>query len=164
VQRRLLLVRHAEAASAAVDRDRPLTEHGAQAAAAIGSWLRGAGLVPDRVLVSPARRAAQTWQQAGAAPGSPIVDERVYDNTVDALLAAIRETPDDVGTLALVGHNPSVRELSDALDDGRGSQEARRDVEAGFRAGGVAVFDLDVPWAEIAPGGATLTAYEVPGT
>ncbi|MGY1644377.1 SixA phosphatase family protein [Geodermatophilus sp. SYSU D00703] len=164
MQRRLLLVRHAEAASATADRDRPLTEHGAQAAAALGSWLRRAGLAPDRVLVSPARRAAQTWEQAAAAPVWPVVDERVYDNTVDALLAAIRETPDDVGTLAVVGHNPSVRELTDALDDGRGSQEARRALQAGFRAGGVVVLDLDVPWSAVAPDAATLARYEVPGT
>jgi phosphohistidine phosphatase len=163
VQRRLLLVRHAEAASGAVDADRPLTGHGARAAAAIGSWLRGAGLVPDRVLVSPARRAVQTWEQAGAPVPPPVVDLRIYGNSVDALLAAVRETPDVVATLALVGHNPSIRELAGLLDDGRGSPAARRALEAGFRAGGVAVLDLDVCWADLAPGTATLTRYEVPG-
>jgi phosphohistidine phosphatase len=146
-----------------VDADRPLTEHGARAAAAIGSWLRGAGLVPDRVLVSPARRARQTWERAGATTAPPVVDARIYDNSADALLAAVRDTPDDVPTLALVGHNPSVRELAGLLDDGDGDPAARRDLEAGFRAGGVAVLDLDVSWADLAPGAATLTRYEVPG-
>jgi phosphohistidine phosphatase len=67
-----------------------------QQAAALGAWLERAGLVPDRVLVSPARRTVQTWEQAGAALSSgvqPIGDARILDNTVDALLAAIRETP-----------------------------------------------------------------------
>ena len=164
--RRLLLVRHAKAADGPVDADRPLTERGARRAAAIGAWLTQAGLVPDRVLVSPARRAVQTWERAGAAlvPGlRPTVDARIYDNTVEALLAAIRETPEDVQTLAVVGHNPSVGELAGVLDDSQGSPAARRDVDAGFRTGGVAVFLLATPFAAIAPGAATLSDFTVPG-
>jgi phosphohistidine phosphatase len=164
--RRLLLVRHAKAADGPVDADRPLTERGGRHAAAIGDWLTQAGLVPDRVLVSPARRAVQTWERAGAAlvPGlRPMVDARVYDNTVEALFAAIRESHEDVRTLAVVGHNPSIRELAGVLDDGQGSPAARRDIDAGFRTGGVAVFLLPMPFAAIAPGTATLSDFTVPG-
>jgi phosphohistidine phosphatase len=164
--RRLLLVRHAKAAGGAVDADRPLTGQGARDAAAIGTWLAQAGLVPDRVLVSPARRAVQTWERAGAAlvPGvRPILDPRIHDNTVEALLAAVRETPEDVRTVAVVGHNPSVGELAGILDDGQGSPAARRDLDAGFPTGGVAVFSLAEPFAAIAPGAATLSDFSVPG-
>ncbi len=164
--RRLLLVRHAKAADGPVDLERPLTGRGERRAAAIGAWLGQAGLVPDRVLVSPARRATQTWEQAGAqlAPGlRPVVDARVHDNTVESLLAAIRDTPDDVDTLAVVGHNPSVGELTAVLDDGRGDPAARRDLDAGFPTGGVAVFALDTPFAAITPGAATLSDFTVPG-
>ena len=167
MQRRLLLVRHAEAAAGPVDVDRPLTAQGARHAAAIGAWLAQAGLVPDRVVVSPAHRAGQTWEQAGAVldPGvPPVVDARVHDNTVEALLAVIRETPEDVRTLVVVGHNPSVRELTAVLDDGRGSPAARRDVEAGFPAGAVAVFDLATPFAEVGPAAATLSEVRAPRT
>jgi len=163
---RLLLVRHAKAADGAVDRDRPLTARGERRAAAIGSWLAQAGLVPDLVLVSPALRAARTWDLASASLTSgrpPVVDARIYDNTVEALLETIRETPEDVGTVAVVGHNPSVGEFAAALDDGRGDPDARRTVDAGFPAGGVAVFTLATPFPEIGPGGATLDDFTVPG-
>jgi len=160
-QHRLLLVRHAEAASGPVDAERPLTERGQLQAAAIGAHLTSTGLEPDRVVVSPARRAVQTWQGAAAAlPASaePILDDRVLDNTVDALLAVVRETTEDVATLAVVGHQPSVGELLALLDDGNGAP----DTGAGFRPGTVAVFALETGFAELTDGGATLTDFVVP--
>lgn len=163
--RRLLLIRHAQAADAPVDADRPLTEHGARRAAAIGSWLQQAGWAPDQVLVSPARRAAQTWEMAGAAVApdlTPAVDERIYENTVEAVLEAIQDLPDEVGTVAVVGHNPSIGELANVLDDGQGDLTTQRDLQAGFPTGGVAVFTLAAPFAEIAPGTATLSDFAVP--
>lgn len=161
--RRLLLVRHGKAADGPVDAERPLTKRGMRQAAAIGAWLEQTGLVPDRVLVSPARRAAQTWEGTGTTPGRRIIDGRIYDNTVEALLDAIRETPDDAQILAVVGHNPSLAELAEVLDDGRGSPDARRRLDAGFRTGGVAVFTLAAPFAEIAEGAATLSDFTAPG-
>jgi phosphohistidine phosphatase len=164
---RLVLVRHAKAADGPVDAERPLTGKGTRHAAAIGAWLAQAGIAPDRVAVSPARRAAQTWEQAAAAAldeaPPPTVDERIYDNTVESLLGAIREAPGDVRTLAVVGHNPSIAELTAVLDDGEGSADARRDLEAGFPTAGVAVFDVPSSFDAIAPGQATLSAFTRPG-
>jgi phosphohistidine phosphatase len=163
--RRLVLVRHAKAASAPVDADRPLTERGARHAAAIGSWLEQAEAVPDRVLVSPARRAVQTWERASttlATGPQPVVDPRIYDNTVESLLSAIQETADDVRTLAVVGHNPSIGELAADLDDGQGDPQARDDLEDGFPTGAVAVFTVATPFAAIAPGTGTLDDVLLP--
>ena len=164
--RRLLLVRHAKAADGPVDADRPLTTRGEQRAAAIGAWLERAGSVPDLVFVSPARRAAQTWELASAPSASgppPVVDARIYENTVESLLEVIRETPDDVRTVAVVGHNPSIGELAAVLDDGQGSPEAQDALDAGFPTGGVAVFVLPASFAELEPGAATLEDFTVPG-
>jgi phosphohistidine phosphatase len=162
----LLLVRHAQAADGAVDADRPLTDSGEQRAAAIGSWLAQTDLVPELVLVSPARRAAQTWERAGASLPPDLrsaVDARIYENTVEGLLALVRETPRDVHTVAVIGHNPSIGELARALDDGQGDPEAARNVDAGFPAGGAAVFSLAVEFPDLAPGTATLRGFTVPG-
>jgi phosphohistidine phosphatase len=158
----LLLIRHAQAGNAPLDRDRPLTEQGARHAAEIGRWLADAGVVPDRVVVSPAVRAVQTWRQASSALGSvpeSVVEQRIYDNTLDDLVAVIRETADDVGTLIVVGHNPSVGGLAQELQDGGGSESAKEQLDRGFPAGGVAVFDLDATFETIAPGAATLRDF-----
>ena len=163
---RLLLIRHAQAADAPADRDRPLTAKGTRAAAAIGAWLQQAGYVPDRVLVSSALRAQQTWAAAAETLGSapePTVDPRIYDNTVEAVLDVIGEVSDDTGTVAVVGHNPSMGELAFSLDDGTGSDSARRKLHAGFPTGAVAVFRLETSFADLAPGRATLGDLTVPG-
>ncbi|NYJ08380.1 SixA phosphatase family protein [Petropleomorpha daqingensis] len=151
----LLLIRHAQAGTAPLDVDRPLTGHGTEQARAIGAWLAERGLVPDRVVVSPARRAVQTWAAAAEGLGSaePVIDPRIYDNTFDAVLAAIRETPEEVRCLAVVGHNPSIGGLASELAPG----------VDGFPAGGVAVFELTGTVAALAPGAATLRDVHLPG-
>jgi phosphohistidine phosphatase len=165
MQRRLVLIRHARAAQGAVDAERPLTDGGLAQAAALGQWLQEAALTPDRVVVSPARRAAQTWERVAvqlSTPPTPSGDGRIYDNTVEALLAVLHETPADVGIVAVVGHNPSIGVLASELDDGEGSPSARSNLQAGFPPGGVAVFSLETPFDALAPGSATLTACTVP--
>jgi phosphohistidine phosphatase len=158
-QRRLVLVRHAQDGDAATDRDRPLTEHGLRQAQAVGEWLARTGIAPDRVLVSPALRTRQTWEQARAALDcgpEPDADERIYDNTLDGLLEVLRELDEDVQTLVLVGHNPAVGTLAHELDDGEGSEAARRDLAAGFPPASVAVFEVGTPFADLDEAGATL--------
>lgn len=141
--RRLVLVRHAEAAAATEpDRDRPLVVAGMEAARALGRWLTDRGIRPDRVVISPSLRTRQTWEIAAPAemPAAEF-DERIYDNTVDDLLAVVRETPPAVQTLLLVGHNPSTGGLAAAFDP-----SVRR-----FPMGGAAIFSLD-EWADAPTG------------
>jgi len=78
------------------------------------------------------------------------------------VLEVVRETREEVRTLAVVGHNPSVRELVDLLDDGAGDPEAQQVFEAGFRTGSVAVLTLAGPFADVADGAATLSDFLVP--
>jgi phosphohistidine phosphatase len=164
-RRRLVLVRHAEAGSAVADAERQLTERGGREAVAVGRWLAGVGVVADRVVVSPARRARQTWDRAAEALPSaprPLLDERLYENTPDSALLVVRETPEDVGTLVVVGHNPSVGRLAHALGGEPGDPDAGRRLESGFPPGAAAVFELGVPFEEVEPGGATLLDARVP--
>ena len=163
--RALLLIRHAKAvADALTDVHRPLTERGHRDAQAAGRWLAELGIAVDLVVVSPATRARETW--AAIATTAPArderIDERVYINTVEALLSAIVEIPDDVATLALVGHNPSMQGLAITLDDGDGDDEARAAIHDGYPTCGITVFDIDQPWAELAHGAATLRVFNAP--
>jgi phosphohistidine phosphatase len=162
---RLVLIRHAKAAEGRVDIDRGLAPRGRSDAPRIGEWLAARDWIPDLVAVSPARRATLTWQLAASAIPSPprhVVDSRIYDNTVEDLLLAIHDTPEDVHSLALVGHNPGMHSLAADLDDGTGEQGARVALARAYPTGAVAVFDIDVPWARVDLSGGRLLGFATP--
>ena len=141
--RRLVLVRHAKAESAGQDLHRPLSVRGERDAAAIGRWL-AANIAPDEVVVSPARRAMQTWEIAAtrlAGPPAVTTDRRIYDNSVGDLVDVARECTPSVRVLVMVGHNPSLQSLADA----------------DFPTASVAVLEFEGDWADFEPGAATVT-------
>jgi len=161
--RQLVLVRHAKAAAGSGDIERPLTKRGHRDSAALGRWLVEQGIRPDRVSVSSGVRAQQTWSSAAAEMESiaePVIDDRIYDNDVDELVEIARETPDEIGTLVLVGHNPSFEQFAHDLDDGDGDEAARRELSAGYPTCGVAVFGTEGSWRELRR--ARLISFAVP--
>jgi phosphohistidine phosphatase len=133
----LLLLRHAKSAWPDVpDHERPLARRGQQDAPLMGRWLRAAGYIPDRVVCSTARRAAQTWQLAQPALGSAppaVFDDRLYDAETAQLLDVIRRAPAPVRTLLVVGHDPALPGLARTLAEapaagaGTGKQAAAAD-------------------------------------
>ena len=163
---RLVLIRHAKAEQGSIDRVRELTTRGHADAQALGRWLRDAGVSPDRVVVSPATRTAQTWTTVVAELGADVApvmeDERIYDNDIDSLLELIRETPTDIRTLVLVGHNPSTAVLAHLLDNGAGDRQARRDLAEGYPTSGTAVFAVELDWADVEAGVGRLEAFVAP--
>jgi phosphohistidine phosphatase len=163
--RRLVLIRHSKAMAGDIDHERPLAPRGFADAAVLGDWLAANVGPPDLVITSTAVRARQTWDGANDVLRSSapfVADHRVYVNTVGALLAVIHETASDVGTLVMVGHNPSMAELASRLDDGAGDKAARQEVARSYPTSGVACFDLAAPWDKVALGAATLASFAVP--
>lgn len=164
--RKLLLIRHAKAEPAAApDAARELSGSGKRDARAAGRWLADQGFVPDHVVVSEAVRAVQTWDGIASTllgSGDAVADPRVYDNTVDALLSVVADSPAGAATLALVGHNPSMHTLALLLDDGGGASKARTRMAASYPTMGIAVFEVVASWLEVGPGCGRLLAFEAP--
>jgi phosphohistidine phosphatase len=166
----LVLLRHAKSAwPDMADHDRPLAPRGIRAAPVMGRWLRDAGLVPDQVLCSTARRARETWQfvQEGLAATPPVTfDGRIYDAGAANLLAVIREAPAAAGTLLLIGHNPGIGDLAVLLaaptGAGPGGAGDRERMRAKFQTAAVAVLRFAGTWHELARGQARLTAFVTP--
>lgn len=116
-------------------------------------------------MVSPARRARQTWVLVAAeldpAP-QVVVDDRIYDNTVEDLLGVIADTDPGVTTLGLVGHSPAIADLSVALDGGRGNSPAMAELARKYPTSGIAVFDIDSEWAHVGRGAGRLLHFTAP--
>jgi phosphohistidine phosphatase len=155
--RRLIVMRHAKAGDlpGGPDAERALNPRGRRDAAAAGSWLRSQGMLPDLVLCSTARRARQTWRQVAAGLETAVTvreDPRLYDAGAGELLDIIRSAPAEVTALMYVGHNPAAQDLAAEL----------LGQPAGFPAAAVALVDLAVPWAAVAPGDGGLVALWTP--
>lgn len=136
----LVLLRHAKTEPQRTDdHSRRLTDRGRADATEVRRWLESQGIRPDRVVVSTAARARQTWELASVGDVAPEHDERVYAASADDLRALVGETAPEVATLVVVGHNPAVERLAWELDD---SASARERTDAGMQACGAAVFEL----------------------
>jgi phosphohistidine phosphatase len=145
--RRLLLFRHSKAErlqAGGSDRARVLAERGRADAARMGIYLSRHNLVPDRALVSPAARTAETWALAAVAlRPAPMAqpDERLYDASVETLFNVIRETPTASKSLIVVGHNPGLHELAVMLI-ASGDVETRERLREELPTSGLAVIDF----------------------
>jgi phosphohistidine phosphatase len=155
--RMLVLLRHAKAQHPAgfADVDRPLTDRGHADAGAAGAWLNSHGFVPDLVLCSPAKRTRQTWHGVALAlTSAPEVryDQRLYDGRARDMLSAIMSIEDPVRTALIVGHNPTVSEVSAMLDPSGGA-----DPDA-MRTCAIAVHEITGGWSETVTGQAPILA------
>lgn len=166
--RRLILFRHAKsdwADPSLHDRERPLARRGREAAPRMGAYLARERLVPDRVIVSAARRTRETWALlAKALPGVEDVqfELRIYEARVDTLVEVVRETLEAAPTLMLVGHNPGLQSLALLLSV-RGASPLREAISGKFPTAAIAV--LDAPWdswADIEPGTAAIERFVTP--
>jgi phosphohistidine phosphatase len=167
--RRLLLLRHTKSdwPAGIADRERPLNARGRDAAPLVGAYLARHGLTPDRVVVSPARRARETLDLAAdafATDPTTEIDERIYEAAASELLAVVREQPDGAHSVLLVGHNPGFQDLALALV-ASGEADARRRLAEKFPTGGLAVIDFAVDaWHEVHPRAGRLDRFVAPRT
>jgi phosphohistidine phosphatase len=95
--RRLMLLRHGKTERAEPggrDRDRKLTKRGRAEVPLIGAYMARHKLIADLALVSPARRAVETWELVAACFATPpevASEERVYNADAERLIAVLSE-------------------------------------------------------------------------
>jgi phosphohistidine phosphatase len=148
----LVLLRHGKSDWSDDDVDdlrRPLAGRGERQAPEAGRWLAGSVQSIDLALVSPAVRARATWDLVAAELDQPpraLVDDRVYEASVDDLLSVVREIDDEAHTVVLVGHNPWLEDLAHTLT----GQAVAMPTSA------LAVLTMSGSWSTAGPGSALL--------
>jgi len=150
---RLIVMRHAKAGElpGGPDFERALRPRGQRDSAAAGQWLAAHGFRPDAVICSAARRTRQTWQYvAPALGGDPqfSAEQRLYQAESEDVAEIVQQTPQTVGTLLYIGHNPAATELA--------SQLTGTEIELPTAA--IAVIACSGDWADLAAGGGVLLA------
>jgi phosphohistidine phosphatase len=165
VPRRIVLLRHSKADWPQVsDHDRPLAERGRKDAPVAGRWLAGAGVTPDLTLCSTAARCRETWKLAApelSRRPRTVYDDRLYDASLGELIAVINGVDDGIRDLMLVGHNPGIHALADALS-GDAEGDTRERMDRGFPTSAMAVLSLTGDWKSVEHGAARLVAFWTP--
>jgi phosphohistidine phosphatase len=161
----LVVMRHAKAEqSGPSDFERQLSDRGLVDAAEAGTWLAARDVVPDQALVSAAVRTQQTWESLAEGADWDLegtLEDSLYEAGPESALDLVRQTEDHVGTLIVVGHNPTMSTLAALLDDGDGDDDAGNEMTTGFPTSAMAVFTYDGDWKDLDEASATLVAFHV---
>lgn len=120
--KRIFLLRHLKSSwefPELDDFDRPLNERGERAGPLIARHVAAHAIRPDMVLCSAARRTRQTLDHiVEVLDGVPMYYERrLYEATAANLLKRLKELPNTVESVMLIGHNPGLHRLATALTE-----------------------------------------------
>jgi phosphohistidine phosphatase len=162
--KRLFLLRHAKSSwddPTLDDHDRPLAPRGQRASGLIAEYLERNRIGPSLVLCSSARRTRETLERVRPALGSVEVriERELYGASSEDLLRRLREVPDEVESVMLVGHQPAIQEL--ALDLAAEGSELER-VRTKFPTAALATLTFSGRWSHLGRGDAELAAYVKP--
>ncbi|MBT8396717.1 MAG: histidine phosphatase family protein [Gemmatimonadetes bacterium] len=164
----VLLLRHAKSSwdqPGLPDPLRPLAPRGQKAAPRIGAYMARSRILPDLVYCSTARRARATWDLvSGKLEHQTDVEVRedLYHASPGSLIELIKELPDSIGTVLLVGHNPTFEDLALALTGG-GDEEGLREMAFKYPTGALAVIDFSIErWCEVRAGEGVLRTFVKP--
>ena len=164
--KRLFVLRHAKSSwddPGVADHERPLAPRGRRAVEAIAAHVNAAGIAPDLVLCSSARRARETLE-AAAVGGEHVIEPDLYGASCEDVLERLRRLPEEVVSVMLVGHNPTLQALVLRLTDDHNGSEASglAEVRRKFPTGALATLTFDGAWTELSPRSARLAAYVRP--
>ena len=98
------------------DFDRPLMERGIQKSKKAVKYLNNLHIRVDKIVSSPAVRALETARLIAAGIGFPkdniVTDPTIYDGPINKILEIIYSTEDNVDSLMIFGHNPTITHLA----------------------------------------------------
>jgi len=116
------LIRHAKSSWDNVDCDdyqRPLNRRGKKNAQEMGERLSVAGIKPDFIVSSPAKRARATARRIAKSIGYPkkeiVYNRNLYLSDRDTYLDIMVDYLHQVQSIAIIGHNSAITDLAEYL-------------------------------------------------
>jgi len=157
----LYLIRHAKSSwsdPACSDFDRPLNKRGKHDAPMMGRRLAEAGVCPQLIVASPAKRARKTIQAISAEIGygkkEIVYIDALYTFERNTLLQVLGTIDESIDSLGLVGHNYAITDCAQWL--------IGDEIENIPTCGVVAIALDGRKWAELGRGSGTLLFFDYP--
>jgi phosphohistidine phosphatase len=116
--KKLYLVRHAKSSreQQGSDIDRPILEKGIKRTLKVIRFLNERHVKIDQMISSPATRALQTAILVAKGIGYPEdkirLEQKIYDGYYDRILDVIYATANEINSLMIFGHNPTITHLA----------------------------------------------------
>lgn len=156
--RELLLLRHAKSDwkdDTLTDLERPLADKGKKSLCKVAYWLNEHQLIPDLILVSPAKRTHQTLKRLKLPRDIPTeVHIELYMADLDAFKALLAQVPSQYERVLIIGHNPGLESLMQFL-----SQKLPNHSSKLFPTASLAHFVMPFDWHDLSHGCARLTQF-----
>ncbi len=124
-------------------------------------------LAPDLALVSSARRTRQTFELLGLQADAMETEftDTLYLADADTILLRLRDVPQAMASVLLVGHNPGLYEAATELvgrDPATRPEPPVMRLLDGYPTASLAEFQVTVPWAELGRGKGRLVRFQRP--
>ena len=158
--RELILLRHAKSDwkdDSHSDFERPISEKGKKQARKAANWLSHHELNPDLILISPAKRAQQTFKRL-------CKDCTTRFETIDSLYMAELDTlknilaeHQDASRVMIIGHNPGLECLIRFL-----TESSEEESPILFPTGAIAHLILPADWTQLDAGDGKLQKFVKP--
>lgn len=120
--KKLFIVRHAKSSwdfPELDDYDRPLNKRGKRNAPEMGQRLAKKNLLPDKMITSPAKRAAATAKRIAkeiSYPNDRIQKEPLfYHGSIQDMISIVQGQDNGISTIMIFGHNPGLTDLANKL-------------------------------------------------
>jgi len=160
--KRLTLMRHADAQwkdPEVADFARPLNRRGYSEAESMARRLIELALIPDLIITSSARRAAQTadcvLHELSLLPRTIRYEEALYLGGAQDILMLVRTIGPRVSHLMIIGHNPGISEAAHVLVPSREM--------GGLSTAALCTITFDIEqWSAVAPSTAKDSMNETP--
>ena len=143
----LYLVRHAKSDwgdQSLADFDRPLNKRGKKDAPFMGKVLNKKGIVPDKIISSPAKRAKKTAleiaEKLNYHSKQIIFEEKLYDASSKDILSIVKNINEKFVTAMIFGHNPGLTLLNNYISN--------KYID-NIPTSGIVALNLEVKWSEI---------------
>ncbi len=122
MQRTLVMIRHAKSSwvnPLQSDFERPLNERGKREAPEMAAKLKQAGISPDLVICSTAKRTRQTAKRICEVLGYDMAnvrwEEKLYHCIPSVFEELLYEVDEKVNTVFIIAHNPGITEFVNQL-------------------------------------------------